>query len=430
MKDLFQNEVSDEDSKLLIAAHRLAILFGEEKNIPQKFKNSSEKLKKINEDTQIMIKFRNSVNIWKDVISKILEKIEYNMAWRFINLNPLIEENLEHVVYNKDFNVFTEYFSLRRDVENCDDYELGCLAQLYTSFQKTIEKEIYKLKPDYVAIDFEHATRVKGTICSVGIVSFKNDTIIDTYYSLIKPPDNKYEFFNTSKHKINAETTVNAPSFTEVFPEIHKRINNNTLVAHGAYHTDKICLEQAIEIANINTSLNINWVCTQHICNCSLDIACKACGIELSHHQALSDAIGCGILYSKYLKKELPIDEFQKLKDEKKANSGQKTNHYPMQLSGEVLKPDYENAKNKSNPFYMKKVVISGFDDVEKERIAKELKELGADIDGTVGNKTNFLIAGDNVGPSKLSKMQSNIIEGRDAKIISISEFNELKENN
>ena len=65
----------------------------------------------------------------------------------------------------------------------------------------------------------------------------------------------------------------------------------------------------------------------------------------------------------------------------------------------------------------------------QKERIAKELKELGADIDTAVGNNTNFLITGGNgIGPSKLKKMQANIIKGKDAQIISSVEFNELKQ--
>lgn len=56
------------------------------------------------------------------------------------------------------------------------------------------------------------------------------------------------------------------------------------------------------------------------------------------------------------------------------------------------------------------------------------MKELGADVDSNVSNSTNFLITGDNVvGPVKLDKMQANILKGKDAQIISLSEFNELK---
>lgn len=283
-----------------------------------------------------------------------------------------------------------------------------------------------KSNSDFVAVDFEYATREKGTICSVAIVSFKDGEIIDKFNSLVQPPQNEYELRNTFVHNIHSRLTENAPSFVEIFPEIYKRLNNNTVVAHGAFHTDKVCLEQAIILNNIEASLNIKWECTQKICECGLAVACKACKIELSHHEALSDAIGCGILYSKYLKSDLPFNELQRVKNEETTLNN--NINYPSHLTGDVLKPDFENAKNITNPFYKKKIVISGFDKSDKERIAKELKDLGADVDSNVSNSTNFLITGDNVvGPVKLDKMQANILKGKDAQIISLSEFNELK---
>jgi DNA polymerase-3 subunit epsilon len=281
---------------------------------------------------------------------------------------------------------------------------------------------------DFVAIDFEYATREKGSICSVAIVSFKEGKIIDKFNSLVQPPNNEYELRNTFIHNIHSRLTEHAPSFVEIFPEIYKRLNHNTVVAHGAFQTDKICLEQAISLHNIEATLDIEWECTHKICECRLDVACMACNIELSHHDALSDAICCGLLYVKYLENDLPFKEFHRIKNEQTAQSH--NINYPNHLTGDVLKPDFENAKNKNNPFYKKKIVISGFSNSDKERIANELKELGADVDTAVGNNTNYLIIGDNVvGPVKLAKMQANITKGKNAKIISLAEFNEMKNN-
>jgi DNA polymerase III subunit epsilon len=102
------------------------------------------------------------------------------------------------------------------------------------------------------------------------------------------------------------------PNFVDVFPEIKKRLNNQVVVAHGAFHTDKHCLEQAMELNGIYEKLEIDWVCTQELCNCSLDIASKVINIELDHHQALSDAIACGKIFAKYLTEELPLSEFHR----------------------------------------------------------------------------------------------------------------------
>lgn len=427
MKELFRPEQTDKISNLDIAAIKIAINFSEEKEIPTQYKKSSKRIQKVNTDSQIQIQFKRNVQEWKMTISNILDNIESEQAWRFINLKPKSIENIDMVTQHNDFNDFTDYFVLRRDTQKCSDSELGCLAQLHTAFQREIEKGINLNKPDFVSIDFEHATRNKGSVCSVGIVSFKNGEIIDEYYTLIKPPLNKYEWFTTNKHKINALHTENSPEFSEVFPEIKKRIENNIIVAHGAFHTDKHCLEQAMELNNISSDLNLNWECTQEICNSKLDIACKVCGIKLDHHQALSDAKACGLLYNLNLKNELPYDLIQSEKKLEKESSKGNNFYFPKSLKGDVLKPDFEHAKNKDNPFFMKKVVVSGFGNEDKESIAAELKELGADVDTSVGKKTNFLIVGDNAGPSKLKKMQLNIDDGKEASIITLTEFNEIK---
>jgi DNA polymerase-3 subunit epsilon len=281
-------------------------------------------------------------------------------------------------------------------------------------------------KADFVAIDFEHATREKGTVCSIGIVTFKSGEIVDEFFTLIKPPHNKYEWFTTRVHKLDSTHTANSPTFQEAYQEISKRLRNNTLVAHGAFHTDRHCLEQAMGISGIKENLNISWECTQEICNAKLDVASMVCKIELDHHDALSDAKACGIIFSMYLKKILPIEQIQIERGKAKDSNPPNKKIYPKSLKGQVLNPDFENVKNKETPFFMKKIVISGFSDSQKVDLANMLKDLGADIDSSIGKKTNFLLIGETPGPSKLKKMQENISEGRDAKIITLNDFQEM----
>jgi DNA polymerase-3 subunit epsilon len=427
MNELFKSEYSEKISTIEIAAIQLSLSFLEEKDIPYQYKQTKKRSQKVKRDSMVQVRFKEHVNDWNNTISNILKNIDSEQAWRFINLKPKAIENIKSVTEHQDFNDFTDYFILRRDIQSCDYAEIGCLAQLHTSFQKEIEKTININKPDFVAIDFEHATRHKGTVCSVGIVLFKNGEIIDEYYTRVKPPKNEYEWATTRVHHLNSTHTENSPSFIEIFPEIKKRIDNNVIVAHGAFHTDKHCLEQAIELNSIDDKLNLNWVCTESLCESSLNIACEACNIDLDHHQALSDARACGFLYNLYLKKELPYDLIQEKKNNKKEIAKDKESFFPRRISGEVLKPDFKNAKNKNNPFFMKKVVVSGFENNLKERLAIELKELGADVDTSVGKKTNYLIIGDNAGPSKLKKMKINIEEGKEAAIITLEEYEILK---
>jgi DNA polymerase III subunit epsilon len=140
----------------------------------------------------------------------------------------------------------------------------------------------------------------------------------------------------------------------------------------------------------------------------------------------LSDARACGHLYNSYLKNEINFEKIEQSKLNKEQKNKKYKTSYPTQHDSEVLIPDFENAVNKTNPFYMKKVVISGFLDHDKLNISNELKKFGADIDTAVGKNTNFLILGDTPGPSKIEKMLKNISDGKEAKIIYFKDYIKL----
>lgn len=281
-------------------------------------------------------------------------------------------------------------------------------------------------KIDFVAIDFEHAVPFKGSVCSVGIVSYKDGNIVDEYSTLIQPPNNEYNYFTIKVHGITPEHTENTPKFIDVYPEIKKRIEGNVLVAHNAFSTDKACLEQAMDLNGIHEDLNLDWQCTYRITNAKLNLVAQICNIELNHHEALSDARACAKIFDLYQNNKLPLNEIEEANPVNRKTKKRSRSSYGERLKGEVFKPDFENAKNKENPFYMKKVVVSGFSSADKKTIAQELKDFGADVDSAVGKKTNFLVIGENVGPSKLAKMQANIAEGKEASIMTHQEYNEI----
>ena len=59
-----------------------------------------------------------------------------------------------------------------------------------------IKNELLKMNNNnsFAAIDFELANGVRNSVCSVGIVVVENGEIVDQYYSLVKPPKNKYHW--------------------------------------------------------------------------------------------------------------------------------------------------------------------------------------------------------------------------------------------
>jgi DNA polymerase-3 subunit epsilon len=158
---------------------------------------------------------------------------------------------------------------------------------------------------NFTAIDFETATN-HASPCAVGIVTVENGIIMDEYYSLIQPPGNRYNWYTIQVHGISPQDTKDAPIFSEVYPEIKKRLQNKIVVAHNAAF-DRSVLQKTMFANNLDYSeLNIsdNWHCTMQMCRASskypsgrLNECCSVEDIELNHHEALSDARACAELF-------------------------------------------------------------------------------------------------------------------------------------
>ena len=159
----------------------------------------------------------------------------------------------------------------------------------------------------FTAIDFETATGKRYSACAVGIITVENGKIIDEYQSLIQPPNNEYSWYNIKIHGITENDTINAPFFCDIYPEIRKRLVKKTIVAHNESF-DRSVLQKTIQYYDLDYSdldLSNQWECTLAIYRekgyspASLDVCCKKQGIKLTHHEALSDARGCAMLYLK-----------------------------------------------------------------------------------------------------------------------------------
>jgi DNA polymerase-3 subunit epsilon len=157
----------------------------------------------------------------------------------------------------------------------------------------------------FTAIDFETATAKRNSAFAVGIITVENGKIIDEFYTLIQPPYNEYNWRNINVHGITEVDTLNAPFFNEIYPEIKNRLFGRKIVAHNESF-DRSVLRRTMESYGLNYyDLNIEekWNCTLKIYRAKgyiparLDICCKIQGIELNHHEALSDARACAMLY-------------------------------------------------------------------------------------------------------------------------------------
>lgn len=155
----------------------------------------------------------------------------------------------------------------------------------------------------FTAIDFE--TAIGHHPCSVGVITVENGVIVDEYVSLIKPPNNEYSPYTIKVHGIYPRDTVNARTFSQIFPEIQKRLINRIVVAHNESF-DRTVLMKSMALYGLSyeqLNIAVKWECTVKIYKAKglkpakLSDCCRIMNIELQHHEALSDARACAQLY-------------------------------------------------------------------------------------------------------------------------------------
>ena len=154
---------------------------------------------------------------------------------------------------------------------------------------------------DFAAIDFETANFERSSVCSVGIIIVRNNEIVDSFYSLIQPEPNYYNYLCTEVHGLCRQDTEDAPVFPNVWKQIEPLIDGLPLVAHNSPF-DESCLKAAFQVYQMDYP-DYQFYCTcrasrQHfgnqLPNHQLHTVAAACGYDLvNHHNALADAEAC-----------------------------------------------------------------------------------------------------------------------------------------
>ena len=100
-----------------------------------------------------------------------------------------------------------------------------------------------EIMKDFAAIDFETANNERSSVCSVGIVIVRDGEIVDSFYSLIQPEPNYYNYWCSQVHGLCHEDTDSAPVFPKVWAQIEPLIKGLPLVAHNVAAECGYCLE-------------------------------------------------------------------------------------------------------------------------------------------------------------------------------------------
>ena len=162
---------------------------------------------------------------------------------------------------------------------------------------------------DFAAIDCETANEQPSSVCSVGVVIVQDGEIVDSFYSLIHPEPEYYQWFCQQVHGLGPEDTDDAPVFPYVWEKIEPLIEGLPLVAHSSC-CDEGCLKAVFRVYQMGYPdyefHDTLAVSRQHfgnqLPNHQLQTVAAACGYDLvNHHHALADAEACAAIALKLL---------------------------------------------------------------------------------------------------------------------------------
>jgi DNA polymerase-3 subunit epsilon len=157
----------------------------------------------------------------------------------------------------------------------------------------------------YVALDFETANRERISACSIGLARMSDGEVLDTRYSLIKPPSDYFDPINISIHRIRPADVKDAPTFEVLWPELLLFIGDDALIAHNAPF-DVGILRAMLQHYSLPIP-PLRYTCTVRISRKvwpqlpthRLTDLSRTFGFDYLAHHALEDAVNCGKVFHK-----------------------------------------------------------------------------------------------------------------------------------
>lgn len=280
---------------------------------------------------------------------------------------------------------------------------------------------------DFVALDFETANARLSSICQVGIVSFKDGSVAETYSSLVDPAD-FFDAMNVSIHGIDEVAVRGAPRFADIYPDILRRTEDAIVVCHSLF--DRAALIQATQ-ANALTCVTCQWLDTTRVVRRAwpqymrsgygLANLTRDFDIPFNHHDAAEDARATGLILLRALRETgLTLDEWlvraQQRLDGAADDRITRTGNPDGPLSGEVL-------------------VFTGALSMPRREAADMAAAVGCEVDAGVTKDTTLLVVGDQdvarLAPgqtrsSKHLKAEALIAKGQSIRILRESDFRRL----
>jgi DNA polymerase-3 subunit epsilon len=148
---------------------------------------------------------------------------------------------------------------------------------------------------NFVAFDFETANNNRNSACALALIEVEEGKIVNKKSFMIRPPSLEFQF--TYIHGIRLEDVRTMPTFERYWSQLSKVFAKYPIAVGHNVAFDKSVLQASCETYGLDFPSN-QFLCTVKLAREIWDIyptklpnVCSSLGIDLNHHDPLSDAL-------------------------------------------------------------------------------------------------------------------------------------------
>jgi DNA polymerase-3 subunit epsilon len=283
---------------------------------------------------------------------------------------------------------------------------------------------------DFVVIDVETASPDISSICQVGIASFRDGELAESWVSLVNP-ECDFNPFNVSIHGIDEDRVHFAPTWPQIFSQIDARLQDRIVVSHTPF--DRHALARACERFEL-PECACTWLDSARVVRLAwpqfsksgygLPNVARHFGIEYRAHDALEDARCAGLLLLRAV-----------------AETGLTPQQWLARLaqtSGQSRRSRSRSQRREANPngeLLGEVLVFTGLLAMPRSEAADAAAAVGCRVDDAVTESTTMLVVGrpdgrapfgGYAGSSKLRAAERMAKNGLPIRILGESDFLEI----
>ena len=272
----------------------------------------------------------------------------------------------------------------------------------------------------YFALDVETANVDRSSICQIGLVLFKDGQEEYSWSTLVNP-ECEFDDYNVSIHGIDKEDVRDAPKYAQIHDALSDMVKGEIIVHHSSF--DRTAFNRRFARSGVE-AFSCKWLDNTAVVRrvwkefarkgYNLKNLSKHFQIQLSHHDALSDARAAGIIFSKAM-----------------SESGTKPDDWLCLSKKPITSSSVARDGRKDGLFFGEKIVFTGTLMEDRAVCAERAANLGFTVQNGVTKQTSYLCVGIQdptvlAGHSKSSKhrkAEKYLTEGQDLVIISEEDF-------